>query len=62
MWYLTFDWVGTLKKNDGFVYFVHDPEIKQELLLAPKRRDLWKKFGAGDAKSNKPGCIGRKLK
>jgi hypothetical protein len=54
-WFLIFEDVGYLNKLTESVYICHDPEIKQELLASKKRRDLWKKFGAGDAKSNKLG-------
>ena len=59
MQHLTFDWAGTLKANDHSVYFVHDPEIKQELLGSKKRRDLLKKFGSAGEKNSTHGCIGR---
>lgn len=61
-WFLIFENVGYLDKLTESVYICHDPEIKQKLLASKKRRDLWRRFGAGDENSNMHGCIDQKRK
>ncbi|EST12210.1 hypothetical protein [Sporolactobacillus laevolacticus] len=52
MWHLTFEWVGFLRESNWSIYLVHDPEIKQKLLLSLKRSELRKKI-ANDSKMTK---------
>lgn len=59
-WFLVFEYIGEFKNE--WVYICHDPEIKQKLLASKKRRDLWRRFGAGDENSNMHGCIDQKRK